>query len=181
MRRNVEIKARLADLDGARRAVLALGARSEGLREQTDRYFQVSSEGGERLKLRTVPGREAELVRYRRPESEAVRSSDYEITIVRDDAELERVIAGRQPIITVRKLREVLLLDNVRIHLDQVEHLGSFVEFEALVDDQHDDQLCHGQVRQLMAALGLHETDLLQASYSDMLLSDRSMASQRVL
>jgi predicted adenylyl cyclase CyaB len=161
--------------------VLALGARSEGLRIQTDRYFQVSSEGGERLKLRTVPGREPELVRYRRPESEAVRSSDYELTLLTSDAEVEQALGGREPIVTVRKRREVLLLENVRIHLDQVEHLGSFVEFEALVDEEHDDGTCHGQVRQLMAALGLHETDLLQASYSDMLLAGAPAASPRVL
>ncbi|MBI4871960.1 MAG: class IV adenylate cyclase [Candidatus Riflebacteria bacterium] len=177
MRRNIEIKARLSDPDGARRVVLALGARSDGLLDQTDHYFEVSATGEERLKLRLVSGRPGELVRYRRPESAAIRTSDYEIVPVQNQDELARLVGDRPLLVTVRKLRELLWLDNVRIHLDRVERLGSFIEFEALVDAEHDEAACHLEVRELLAALGLHESELLQTSYSDLLMAIPSRPS----
>src|SRR5882724_6639263 len=130
--RNLEIKVRVADLAPARATAARLGARPAGVEVQVDRYYEL--EGESRLKLRTVPGRSAELIRYRRPESDAVRTSDYEVTPVRDAQARRCLVPKTRPIVTVRKRREVLLLDNVRIHLDEVDGLGRFLELEAVVD-----------------------------------------------
>ena len=137
--RNLEIKVRVADLAPARATATRLGARPAGVEVQVDRYYEL--EGESRLKLRTVPGRPAELIRYRRPESDAVRTSDYEVTLVRDAEARRCLVPKTRPVVTVRKRREVLLLDNVRIHLDSVESLGTFVELEAVVDDAHDEEV----------------------------------------
>ena len=73
------------------------------------------------------------------------------------------------PLVVVRKRREILLWDNVRIHLDEVDGLGTFLELEAVVDERHDEATCHAQVARLMPALGLAESDLIAASYADLL------------
>src|SRR6059036_832338 len=135
--RNLEIKVRVADLAPARATAARLGARPAGVEVQVDRYYEL--EGGSRLKLRTVPGRPAELIRYRRPECDAVRTSDYEVTPVRDADARRCLVPETRPVVTVRKRREVLLLDNVRIHLDEVDGLGRFLELEAVVDAAHDE------------------------------------------
>jgi len=162
--RNVEIKVRIADLAAAGAVVRGLGATSQGVVEQVDRYYEVDVQ--RRVKLRTVAGRAAELITYARPEVDGVRVSTYEVTPVRDGACL--VPKGR-PKILVRKRREVLLLDNVRVHLDDVDHLGTFLELEAVVDAAHDEAACRRQVDQLSAALGLRHDQMLRESYADLL------------
>lgn len=167
MPRNIEIKARIRDLDATRARVTALGARHASTEEQVDRYYEL--EGERRLKLRTIAGERAELIHYRRPEYEGVRASDYEITPVRDEPAGVCLVPKTPPLLVVRKRREVHMLDNVRIHLDEVEDLGTFVELEAVVDSAHDDVVCRAQVDRILAALGIVPDELLRASYSDLL------------
>ena len=167
MARNVEIKTRINDIEAARAAALAAGARPHAIEEQTDRYYVL--DGGRRVKLRTFGGGRAELIEYDRPEVDGVRTSEYTVTPVRDDAAGVCLIPKGKPLVVVRKRREILLWDNVRIHLDQVEGLGSFLELEAVVDTAHDEGRCGEQVAFLMRALGLDESSLLRASYSELL------------
>lgn len=167
MARNIEIKARLADLDSARTTALELGASPHAVEEQADRYYTV--DGARRVKLRTVASGRAEIIEYRRSELAGVRASDYTVTPVRDAAAGFCLVPKGTPLVVVRKRREVLLWENVRIHLDEVDRLGTFVELEAVVDDRHDDAACRAQVATLLAALGLTDADLIRASYAELL------------
>ena len=163
MPRNIEIKARLNDLAAARGVARGLGAVPFAVEEQVDSYYQLA--GGRRLKVRRINGGRRELIDYQRPEATGVRASDYTITPVESDAALP---AGT-PLVVVRKRREVLLIDNVRVHLDQVDGLGTFLELEAVVDAAHDDAACRAQVDRVMDALGLRDADLIRASYAELL------------
>ncbi len=164
MPRNIEVKVRLADPDGARAAAIAAGARSASVEHQTDRYYRL--DGGRRVKLRTRDDGRAELIHYDRPESDGVRASDYEVTPVRDAGAC--LVPGGEPVAVVRKRREVLRVDNVRIHLDEVEGLGSFLELEAVVDTTHDDAVCRAQVDALLGVLGLADAVPIRSSYGDL-------------
>ncbi len=166
MPRNVEVKARVADLARARAVVVGLGAAAHGVEAQVDRYFVL--DGGRRVKLRTGAAGGPQMIAYDRAETAGVRASDYEITPVRDDDARACLVPKGEPVATVRKRREILLLENVRIHLDDVERLGTFLELEAVVDAAHDDTVCRRQVDALLAALGLGDDDLLRASYGEL-------------
>jgi len=165
--RNVEVKARLDGLADARRVAERLGARLTWVDEQVDRYYQVG-EGG-RVKLRTCGRAPAELIRYARPETAGVRASEYEVLPVRDPEAHACLVPKTPPVVVVRKMRELWLLDNVRIHLDTVDGLGTFLELEAVVDTLHDEARCHAQVHALLPEFGLAERDCVRASYSDLL------------
>jgi adenylate cyclase class 2 len=165
--RNIEIKVRVDDLDVARARVVALGARYLACEKQVDRYYQLDAD--QRIKLRTIDGRSAHLIRYHRPETSGVRTSDYELTPVRDVAGGACLVPNGKPLVVVSKQREVLLLDNVRIHLDHVDALGTFLELEAVVDDAHDAVLCRQQIDVLINALGVSDGDLIRASYAELL------------
>jgi adenylate cyclase class IV len=171
MARNVEIKAPLDDLDAARVVLAGLGARPAGTIEQVDRYYEL--DGGRRVKLRTVPGRPAELISYRRPEDTGVRGSDYEVTPVRDGDTC--TVPKTHPLVIVRKRRELHLIDNVRVHLDRVDGLGTFLELEAVIDAGHDEATCRRQVAAITSALGLGESSLIRASYAELLLESRTL------
>ncbi len=167
MPRNVEVKARVADLAAARSVAERLGARHEWTDVQVDRYYRLDGSG--RLKLRTCGRAPAELIRYERPEETAVRTSAYEITATRDDAQAVCLVPQDAPLAVVRKRRELWLLDNVRIHLDTVDGLGTFLELEAVVDASHDEAACGRRVATLLDALGIAADDCVRASYGDLL------------
>lgn len=169
MAQNVEIKVAITDLERLRGAVADLGAHFSEIQEQIDRYFVVA--GAERVKLRTINGRAAQMIRYARPETAAARTSTYEITPVRDEEASRCLVPKGPPLVTVRKRREIWLRENVRFHLDTVKGLSTFLELEAVVDPAHDEAVCRAQVGEIIAALGLDPATFIRASYADLLRS----------
>jgi homotetrameric cytidine deaminase len=165
--RNVELKSR--DPDPARTLELALklGASDEGEIEQRDTYF-----GGSRarVKLREQTPGEDELIAYRRPDDDAARVSEYLRVPVLDAAALKEALdAAYGTKVVVAKRRRLLLWDNVRIHLDEVEGLGSYMELEGLVDGD-DDGPARERVERLREGLEIDAANLVARSYSDLLL-----------
>ena len=71
---------------------------------------------------------------------------------------------------TVTKRRRVLLLEGVRIHLDDVEGLGSYLELEAVAETGSDLSGEHEKVERLRKELGIEDWNLVSTSYSDLLL-----------
>ena len=69
----------------------------------------------------------------------------------------------------VRKKRTLYLVGQTRVHLDEVEGLGDFMELEVVLHPGQSD--AEGQViaRDLMTRLGVAEKDLLEGAYMDLL------------
>jgi cytidine deaminase len=156
--RNLEIKARDADPRGSLELALELGAEDRGEIAQVDTYF---GHANGRLKLREQSPGDAELIQYRRADEAGPRVSDYRLVAIGDaDALREALEAALGTLVVVKKNRRLLVWEGVRIHLDEVEGLGSFVELE---DTGGGDRL--DAVR---AKLDIQEP--VAASYSDLLL-----------
>ena len=167
MRKNIEVKARCADLAAARRAARQIGARRQGLLLQTDTYFNVRRG---RLKLREIRGERAELIWYQRPNRAAARDSDYVIVPVADPAALKMALClGLGMRSVVKKRRELWMYRNVRIHLDQVEQLGSFIELEAVISTNHSPAVSRRRLDVLVDALEIAKTDQLATSYGELI------------
>jgi adenylate cyclase, class 2 len=172
MPRNIELKARLHDLHAARRTAALLATQPVFVERQVDTYFQCPNG---RLKLREIEGEGARLVAYLRPDDVAAKGSDYVLVPIPDPAELKRALAATLGIrAVVDKRREVFLVDNVRIHLDEVAGLGTFLEFEAVLGPTSagrivDDEAGRAQLADLRRQFGLHDADLLSGSYGEMI------------
>jgi predicted adenylyl cyclase CyaB len=168
MSRNVELKARCVDLDAAREGARRLGAEFGAALEQCDTYFVVARG---RLKLRETGQRGGgELIHYQRGDDPAARGSDYLLARVEDAAALRAALSAALGVRgQVRKRRELWLWRRVRIHLDRVDGLGTFVEFEAVMDEGEPDEAGHAKLAELRAVLGIGDADLIGASYSDLL------------
>lgn len=167
VRRNLELKARVADLVELRRRVQQIATQPPAHLKQVDTYFQCRAG---RLKLRETVGRPAQLIWYDRADDTAVRLSRYLLVEVPDvDATRELLGAALGVRGTVRKRREVYLYRFVRIHLDQVEGLGDFVELEAVLDPSGDPMDAERTLADLQERLGLAADSLVGASYSDLL------------
>jgi homotetrameric cytidine deaminase len=159
--RNLEIKAR--DPDPGRTLELALGLGSEDRGElvQRDTYFE-GARG--RLKLREQTPGQPELIQYRRPDETGARVSDFRRVPVSEAGALRDALdAALGTLVVVEKRRRLLLWQGVRIHLDEVEGIGSFLELEAPVDGDEA-----AKVERLRAELEIGAP--IAGSYSDLLL-----------
>jgi homotetrameric cytidine deaminase len=171
--RNVELKSRDPDPARTLELALALGAGDEGEIVQRDTYF-----GGSRarVKLREQTPGDDELISYRRPDGDEARVSEYLRVAVPDaDALREALDAAYGTRVVVAKRRRLLLWENVRIHLDDVEGLGSYMELEALAPEESDLGPARERVAQLRSALEIDDANLVASSYSDLLLDGRAL------
>jgi adenylate cyclase, class 2 len=171
-RRNLELKAADPDPPRSLRVCTELGAEDHGVLEQTDTYFAAPTG---RLKLRRRPGAAGELIAYQRPDTAARKESRYELIEVEDADGLERALTMTLGVVAiVRKSRRLFLLDEVRIHLDAVEGLGSFIEFEAVASpDDTNLTRFENRLDSLRRAFAITDDALIPRSYCDLLLAAR--------
>ncbi|MGQ9560022.1 MAG: class IV adenylate cyclase [Candidatus Oleimicrobiaceae bacterium] len=169
---NVELKARCADLRRAAAIARRLGAVRQWQRRQVDTYF---AGGSGRLKVRCVSGQPAELIAYRRPDVAAARQSDYLVCPVPDGRRLCHTLAvALEQQVAVTKIRTLYLLGNVRIHLDRVRGLGTFIELEAVVSRASEVLSARKKLDELCGHFGIKQADLLSGSYADLLVAART-------
>jgi len=73
--------------------------------------------------------------------------------------------------IVIKKQRKIYLYENVRIHLDEIEGLGTFIEFEAVFDDKDnlDVEKQKEKVDYLMQKLDVKKEMLIAVSYENLL------------
>jgi predicted adenylyl cyclase CyaB len=164
---NIEVKARSIDPQRLLSRVVALKPHHLEVIQQDDTFFHCSSG---RLKLRDFGNGEGELIYYERPDQAGPKTSFYVRTPTQDPEGLRKALTlalgqlGR-----VRKSRMLYLVGRTRIHVDDVEGLGHFVELEVVLNDE--DTLASGeaQARDLMQALGIADEHLLEGAYLDLM------------
>ena len=165
---NIEIKAFYKDLGKARRIAEKLGARYQGQDRQVDTYFKVPAG---RFKMRESRRKGAELIPYRRPNSRGPKTSDYVLIPLPDPGKTKGILASLLGVdAVVKKQRELFLLGNVRIHLDRVQGLGEFLEFEAVFkkDTPRIREKEKAKVEKLIRAFEIPPEDLLKFSYREL-------------
>lgn len=174
---NVEIKARCRNPEQIRRTLQDHGARFVGVDHQIDTYFHCQNG---RLKLREG-NIEHHLIFYQRDNQAEPKSSQVILYNPQPDNSLKAILNRALGIlVTVDKKREIYFIDNVKFHLDRVEHLGTFVEIEAIDSsgDRGEAQL-HQQCQQFMRLLNIQSSDLIATSYSDMLLAMKNPTTEK--
>jgi homotetrameric cytidine deaminase len=172
-RRNIEVKARDADPGRTLELALGLGAHDRGEISQRDTYF---ARARGRLKLREQEPGETELIQYRRADSEDARASHYRRVAADAAGGLREALhEAYGTLVVVNKRRRLLMWEDVRIHLDEVEGLGRFVELEAVAPADSDLTAEHEKVVRLREGLGIEDGALVAASYSDLLLDSEEL------
>ncbi len=166
---NVEIKAKCNDTSFIRNYLLSAEADFKGVDEQTDTYFNVPNG---RLKLREG-NIENNLIFYERTNQAGPKSSHFNLVKIEDAKGLKDALTKSNGIkVVVKKRREIYYINNVKFHIDEVPGLGVFIEIEAgnIKVDLSQEQLkeqCNFYVKEF----GIKAEDLIEVSYSDMLLA----------
>lgn len=165
---NVEIKARCHEPSFVRHYLQSNNAEFKGIDEQTDTYFNVAHG---RLKLREG-NIENNLIYYERSNQAGPKDSHFQLVKINDAAGLKEALTKANGIkVVVKKKREIYYIGNVKFHIDEVPGLGSFVEIEAgnILADLTKVQLKE-QCDFYVTAFNIRPEDLIDVSYSDMLL-----------
>lgn len=167
MARNVEIKARVASLQAVEARARTVADQGPFELRQDDTFFACPAG---RLKLRELAPDEGQLIYYERADVAGPKLSSYFIAPTHDPAALRGTLGRALPVIgRVRKRRRLYLAGTTRIHLDEVEGLGSFVELEVALADT--DAVADGEriARDLLRALGVPDEDLVEGAYLDLM------------
>lgn len=170
----IEIKARCSQPDRIRQILREHSARPIGTDHQIDTYFKVPNG---RLKLREG-NIENTLIHYQRPNQAGPKNSKVLLYRPAPNLDLKQVLtAAMGVLVIVDKQREIYFIDNVKFHIDQVKQLGSFVEIEAIdEEDTLDPKILLDQCQHYMQLFAIQEADLMEVSYSDLLLQQTQTA-----
>lgn len=151
-----------------RSRIAALAAAAPILLTQRDTFYTVPQG---RLKLREFADGNAELIYYERPDQAGPKASRYTRTAIPEPESMEELLGRIHPVrAVVTKRRELSFVDATRIHLDDVDGLGWFVELEVILSDGESDAYGEEIARRLMDALGVRTQDLIEKAYVDLLL-----------
>ncbi len=164
---NVEIKAILPNPTAAEAIAARLSGTPPERIGQEDIFFHCD---GARLKLRILGPERGELIRYERADVAGIRCSRYSIARTSDPA-LLREILGQTLGITgvVRKTRTVYLVGQTRIHIDQVEGLGNFLELEVVLRPGQTEAEGKAIAQGLLSKFKIEEQQLVGCAYVDLL------------
>lgn len=164
---NIEIKARCDDLESFKSKLLQLPVSYEGEDFQIDTFFTVPNG---RLKLRESILYGNILIPYIRPDREGLKQSDYELIPISDPQKVKYLLGNILEIKgEVRKKRQIYFFENVRIHLDKVEQLGDFIEFEAVIDDEKAIDANIKKTHWLLNYFLITDDQLVKVAYIDLL------------
>ena len=162
----LELKARIKDISVARRKLVDLKALYIGTFHQIDTYFNAPKG---RLKVREVEGSDkSEIIYYERMDVSGPKRSDVTIIEVQKPESFKIFLGkvlGKK--IVIDKNRDIFRHKGTQIHLDIVQNLGKFIEYEREIKDLYKD---HKILQELIKKFEIKNKDLFKGSYSDLIL-----------
>lgn len=173
MAENVEIKAALRDPACTERIATRLCDIKGEVIRQVDIFFRTD---GARLKLRILGPESGELIRYERADLAAARISRYVIARTPDPRSLLEILTATLGTTgTVTKTRRLFLVGQTRVHIDEVDGLGSFLELEVVLAPGQSESEARRIAEQLLAEFGVGPDQLIAEAYIDLLRAKESV------
>jgi predicted adenylyl cyclase CyaB len=165
----VELKARPDDIENVKRNLKKEGAEYFGTFHQTDTYFRVQNG---RLKIRVTEGKTtANVIFYERPNVADIKESRILLFQAKPRSKVEEFLSKffSQDIV-VDKIREIYILENTSVFVDQVRDLGTFVELEKVTRGRTSEIKNNKLLlANLCMRLGIRREDFEACSYADLL------------
>jgi predicted adenylyl cyclase CyaB len=167
MARNVEIKARIENIDSISRKVASFADGGPVEIIQDDTFFACPKG---RLKLRVLSHERGELIFYQRADQAGPKESLYFISpTAAPDSLRETLSLAYGQVGRVRKRRILYLAGRTRIHLDRVEGLGDFIELEVVMKECEALESGAADARKIMRQLNILPEQLVEHAYVDLL------------
>jgi len=167
--KNIELKVAVKDFKEVNLLLNKIKAKGAGKLIQKDFYY-ICPNG--RLKIREIKNKQFELIFYRRQDKKNSKLSDYQVLpLNKSQKQILKYILARAcgELIAVKKIRNLWIYKHTRIHLDQVDKLGKFLELETVVKNINlkKAKIEHNEV---IMKLNLSKYKKIDKSYSDLLI-----------
>jgi predicted adenylyl cyclase CyaB len=164
---SIEFKAKLADLESAHATARTISGTEPEILCQTDVFFPCARG---RLKLRILDDDHGELIFYQRSDAAGPCRSNYQIARTSDPHTLREILQQVSASLgTVETVRSLYMAGQTRIHLDQVKHLGGFLEIEVVLDNKQSDADGIHIAHALAKEFGITESQMVHIAYVDLL------------
>ena len=164
--KNIEIKARINDYDKVKRLVENLCPTLIQTEQQEDTFFNTPKG---RLKLRETNG-ESAIMYYDRSNSFEPKQSDIAISFTNNPDSLKSVLSKSNGIRGIVKKKRILFkYGQTRIHLDDVDGLGKFIELEVVLKSDQTSKDGETIAYNLMNRFDIQKTDLIDVAYIDLI------------
>ena len=164
---NIEIKARVDDFNGLKKKAEQLSDTPCQVISQEDTFFYCPNG---RIKLRELSPQRGQLVYYLRQDVTGPKHSEYKIFETDDPAKLKLILTDAFGVRgVINKIRYLYIVGQTRIHLDDVNGLGKFVELEVVLRPNQNDAEGQAIAESLMQKLGIIVEDLIDTAYMDMM------------
>ena len=175
MSRNIEIKARVDNVGACIAKINTVADAGPFEISQDDTFF--ACQGG-RLKLRSFADGTGELIYYRRANRCGPKESFYmRSPTMTPDSLRECLALAYGEIGRVRKHRRLYLAGRTRIHLDDVDQLGHFLELEVVLEEGEDADTGVREALDLMEKLHIKKDQLIEDAYVDLLARGKIVQS----
>jgi adenylate cyclase, class 2 len=162
---NLEIKIQMDSHESALNVLRSLHAEFVKDINQKDVYYNMPNA---LLKLRIEDDGES-LIKYNRDEVNPDRFSDYDVIYMKSSGTEKFFNSIFTVEAVVIKKRSLYLYDNTRIHLDTVQSLGTFMEFETLVINGMED--AKERFSLLVKKFDIDTTKQIKCSYRDLIIN----------
>ena len=167
MASNIEIKARARDFDTQKKLAASISESKVQRLVQEDVFFNVPAG---RLKLRILGPDNGELIYYLRPDTSSVKTCKYWISpTVKPPALLETLTRALGVRGVVKKKRHLYTAGQMRIHLDEVERLGKYIELEYVMKPDEPEKNGEREVQRFLRHLGIEKEDIVGSAYIDLI------------
>ena len=167
MPRNVEIKARVEDLELLRERLAKLATAGPALISQDDTYFRCDNG---RLTLRQFSDGNGELIFYTRNAKAGSDESSFSKSPAPQPDSLRDLLSNAYGQIgRVKKMRTLFFIERTRVHVDWVQDLGSFVEIQTEIAEGEPTSNGEMITEMLMEKLGVPLESLIHESYLDLI------------
>lgn len=111
------------------------------------------------------------LVQYARPDIYGPKLSEFDVLDIAEPNKLDRMLTTSLGTVgEVKKQRYLFLYEQTRIHLDKVDGLGTFLEFEVCLRPEQTVDDGTEIANKLMDIFEIKEDDLMTGAYMDELL-----------
>jgi len=158
----VKFKADITDTD-----LIRLGARKLGTVFHEDRFFIAKNENiknsDELIRIRKE-GEEDMIFTYKGPVAKQKLRNRLVVNKTINGEELAKIKEKYREIISLNKKRTIFVMDKIRILIDKVDYLGSFIEFD--VEKESD----YGVIDPVLEKLHLDPKEAIKLSYFEMAL-----------
>ncbi len=184
----VEVKIAVQDSLTIEASLIKLGAKKTKTESQVDVYFSHPcrdfAKTDEAVRIRHIEGVPLEVgsastpvqkteVTYKGPKIDTTTKTRLELSLGIDDITTATAILeqlGFRSVAHIRKRRSFFLLDETVISIDDVEHVGMFLELERVVDSMELVSPARDFIFSQLKKLGIEQSESIRESYLEIYL-----------